>query len=179
MNYRKLAQLMKNEYFIVVWREEENKYWVSDGIILVRLDQDTFNKFKSKYSAYKNNPYIRDMEVGEKVQVTRAGLLDQGPDIEAVLEGAEDAEDITITKFLFITDDTDPSTIMYIGNGFYGLLNVDYFNLFGWDYEYKTSDGLKPVYVIDRNEEVAGIIMPMWITGLELEEEIEKIKGVI
>jgi hypothetical protein len=180
MNYYRLASLFNHSDWqvLAIWRKGEDEYWVTDYLATVRLNHEEYCKFKSIYCSRKNNPYIPDIEIGGKLRTMDHSLImNEAPDMQLISDDAEKAEDITITNLMIIDPDYDEQLIVYTGKDFAGAMSLDYYNLFGRDFEYKTRDFNNPIFVLKDNE-VVGVIMPLWNNG-SIENEIEKVSDKI
>lgn len=56
MNIKKLARFMRKYKMLVKW--VDNRYWVSDGYMMVGLDSDDWEKFRGRLMQYKGYPVI-------------------------------------------------------------------------------------------------------------------------
>jgi hypothetical protein len=176
MNYYQLAKLFNRSYYRVlsVWRKGEDEYWVTNNLIIMRLSHNEFCKFKSRYCAYRHNPYIPDLRVGEKVRIMDNNvILNEAPNMQLILDDTVKAKKITITHLIIDDPNCDGQFIIYTGEDFVTSVSIDYYNLFGRDFEYKTRDFNNPIFVLKDNE-VVGVIMPLWNNG-SIENEIEKV----
>jgi hypothetical protein len=176
MNYYQLARLFNRShcYDLSVWRKSENEYWVTNTLIMVRLKHNEFCKFKSRYCAYRYNPYIPDLGAGRKLRIMDDNvILNEAPNMQLILDDVVKAKDIIITQLILVDPNCDGQFIIYTGEDFAGAMSLDYFNLFGRDYEYKTRDFNNPVFVL-KDKEIIGVIMPLWNNG-NIENEIEKV----
>lgn len=180
MNYLKLAQIFNRSRWqtMSVWRKGTDEYWITDTYVMIRLDHSTFSKFKSKYCSFKNNPYIPDLEIDQKIRIQERRLLDRGVDMQKIINEEAGAKTVDFIKMLFVEPYNENYNAVYVGDDFAGAIDYDYFQLFGWDNTFKAHRSLSPVFVYNDKGELYGVMMPIRYFG-ELEKEIEKFKAVL
>jgi hypothetical protein len=157
MKIKKAIKELKKDN-VHCWRKEENTYWVTNTYFIVKMDQDQFNLFKSKFSSLKRNPYIPDLEVGEKLSTYDKSLMNNTPNIESLFEGLEDFRSAEVSSFVFNSEFR-----LYYNENFVGLMQENYYQIFN-DHSCKVRDAESPYSIIafyNKNDELAGMAMPV------------------
>ena len=173
INYKKLANIFKNSSQFLIWRKGEDEYLVTNTYLIIRLDQQTFNKMKAKYSSYKNTPYVKELGIDEFVSIYNKSITDQEkPNLEEVLDDSG-AKKAIVTKLILNQGDKN---LLYVVDGEFGMISKKYFDLFGYDKKYKTVNTRSPLMVYDVEKLIAAV-MPIRNESLQNLDGISLLKA--
>jgi len=186
---KRIAQIYNKERSIIVWRKEENIWWITDKYSLYRLNKKEYIDFKLKYCSYVKQPYIKDLEVGQKASVwtgTKKINYNEDLNFEAVLKPFDTAINIIKTPFKFDKEDRiirmlyteDLKYTFVISNKYIEPINEED-KLF-----VEKGEQFSKVNVYDNNENIKSVLMPLrWFAydetigfteEIEIEEKIMK-----
>ena len=84
-----LAQKFRTVDNLLVYRREEDEYWVTDQYIAVRLFRGDYMDFKAKYNGYKTTTSIPEIDVEEIIEVGANEWLNVNVNFEQVIEPKE------------------------------------------------------------------------------------------
>ena len=171
MELKRVYNLFKKNDVLVIWREDENKYWLTNTYMLVMLTQEQFNWFKCKYSGLKNNPYIPDLEAGEIIRNNYGNLIDDGPDVSKLINDGNEKLEVTFTNTIF---QAKLDEHIYFTDEFVGIVDNEYFKVFGQEYQFKTSGVRKPIFVYSQSN-IIGALMPLDARRSQYMENINNI----
>lgn len=172
MKIKKAIKELKKDN-VHCWREEENTYWVTNTYFLIRMNQNQFNIFKSKYSSLKRNAYIPDLEVGDKCSTYGMTLSGDGPDIGELFEKLDSFEPAKASKFIF-----DDEYRLYYTNNCVGVMQDNYYQIFE-GYQLKIKSEISIVAIYSDNGNLVGLVMPVRPDRFELNKELKDLLNAL
>ena len=86
MNPRELAQRYRTDDNLLVYRREEDEYWVSDTYVAFRLEGIDYRDFRDKYNGYKTTTSIPGIEIGKVKKVGSGEWYETNANVESVIE---------------------------------------------------------------------------------------------
>lgn len=175
-----LAQLFSKEDRVYIWRKSEDIYWVSDGIVLVKLSGLDWLEFKFKYNNYKRCSFILKIEIG---QIVMSWDYEDFKEIEYNL--LEEKIDLEHEKICYLSDfyyySKKIGTLVRLysfDDEIRGVQKKYSFILDAGDY-YAVNGKNCPVVVYDDRDSKIGLIMPVRYGFKEDLKLLLKTKGVL
>lgn len=171
MDFKKAIKELKKEN-VHCWRESDKVFWVTDTYFLIRMDQEQFNLFKSKYSSLKRNAYIPDLDIGQSVATYGKKLRKKAADINALFEDDEKLEIVEMP------DISIGDLELYYGENFLGCLKKDNSEVFRGNLA-KSKGKLSIVWFYNEENEIIGAIMPVRPEIGQISEDFRKINKIL
>lgn len=174
---KKTASLCNKSSGVLIWRKKEDVYWVSNKYFAKKFSRKDFLTFKTKYSNYKGNPYIKDLEIEESLTIRDGGVSDGAPDLDAVI-----ATDNPLVKTECSELLTEEGHAIYYTDDKIVLVRHEYAELFGGWFMTEEEDN-KPLYILKQKDDfdtVTGLIMPLRANSYpEVLESIKELSKVL
>lgn len=171
---KKIAQMFNsNGDDLIIWRKEEDVYWVTDTYSIVKFNQQQYQNFRFKWSSYKTKPYIPDLEVEKEIETHGIDFDEGNYKIQTIITENSDI-DLEISKLSFngnrvtMADDIN-------------LVSEEYVEVYDLEFnKCKTYKGLNtPIHVYNYDNEQIAVVMPIRIKKEKFIQEINKIRSIL
>ena len=158
INGKKLAKVLRKSRQLII-EKRDDCYYVSDTYMLVKLNNNEFEDFFSKYNSYKSTSNI-PFEIESTVSVTRGNDFSKSKSkLDTVIDTVKEADKhVEITEF---TRDIGSEEVrIFKVNNEIGIFNKKYEFLLDQGEEYKSKGIKNPIFIL-KDHEVQAIIMPV------------------
>ncbi|SDM27197.1 hypothetical protein [Halarsenatibacter silvermanii] len=175
---KKLAQMFRTDNRILVKRLEEG-YWLSNTYVLVRVGNKEGSKFIGKWNDYKTTDFIPHLNPGDTYEISsrRTRMVEDSDPLGDLIKSIDkdSLQKVTITELSKISG--DESRRIYRCGDRLGLYSNKYQFIIEElkPSEIKAEGLLSPLVLLDKNEDVMGLIMPLRADEDEIKEKLKKI----
>lgn len=165
INGKEIAKLIRKRNNVIIEKFENGSYNVTDTYIMVTLNEAEFGKFFAKYNSYKTTA---DIPFNFEGTISSAGgnvFAENKLNTKTVTSQIGNAKfEAVITDFYKKNDSGDEVKIYKAGNEI-GIFNREYEFLLDYGVKYKAKDNKNPLFVVDAEDEVKAVIMPVLDKG--------------
>ena len=162
---KEIAKLVRKKNDVIIEKFEDGSYNVTDTYIMVKLNEDEFGKFFAKYNSYKATA---DIPFNFEGTVSSAGgnvFAENKLNTKTVTSQIGNAKyEAVVTDFYKKNDSGDEVRIFKAGNDI-GMFNRDYEFLLDYGVKYKAKDNKNPIFILDNQDQVKAVIMPVLDKG--------------
>jgi hypothetical protein len=162
---KEIAKLIRKKNNVIIEKFEDGSYNVTDTYIMVKLNEAEFGKFFAKYNSYKATA---DIPFNFEGTISSAGdnIFEENKlNTKTVTSQIGNAKyEAVITDFYKKNDSGDEVRLFKAGNEI-GTFNRDYEFLLQYGVKYKTKDNKNPLFILDNQDDVKVVIMPVLDKG--------------
>jgi len=165
VNGKEIAMLIRKNDNVIIEKFEDGSYNITDTYIMVKLNEAEFGKFFAKYNSYKSTA---DIPFNFEGTISSSGKMPFKEDklkTKTVTSQIGNAKyEAVITDFYKQNDSGDEVRIFKAGNDI-GMFNRKYEFLLDYGVKYKVKDNKNPLFILDDQDEVKAVIMPVLDKG--------------
>ncbi|PUU87871.1 hypothetical protein [Halanaerobium sp.] len=165
INGKEIAKLIRKSDNVIIEKFEDGSYNVTDTYVMVKLNEAEFGKFFAKYNSYKSTA---DIPFNFEGTISSAGanvFRENKLNTKTVTSQIGNAKyEAVITDFYKQNDSGDEVRIFKAGNDI-GMFNREYDFLLDYGDKYKVKDNNNPLFILDNQEDVKAVIMPVLDRG--------------
>jgi hypothetical protein len=162
---KEIAKLVRKKNNLIIEKFENGSYNVTDTYIMVKLNEAEFGKFFAKYNSYKSTA---DIPFNFKDTISSTGgsaFADNKLNTKTVISQIGNAKyEAVITDFYKKNDSGDEVRLFKAGNEI-GMFNREYEFLLDYGDKYKAKDNKNSIFILDNQDQVTAVIMPVLDKG--------------
>ena len=165
INGTEIAKLIRKSNDVIIEKFKDGSYNVTDTYIMVKLNESEFGKFFAKYNSYKSTADIPFNFEGTISSRGKMPFKEDKLNTKTVTSQIGNAKyEAVITDFYKQNDSGDEVRIFKAGNEI-GMFNREYEFLLDYGVKYKVKDNKNPLFILDNEDEVKAVIMPVLDRG--------------
>jgi hypothetical protein len=172
INGKEIAKLVRKSNDVIIEKFKDGSYNVTDTYVMIKLNEAEFGEFFAKYNSYKSTA---DIPFNFEGTISSAGanvFRKNKLNTKTVTSQIGNAKyEAVITDFYKQNDFGDEVRIFKAGNDI-GMFNREYDFLLQYGDKYKVKDNKNPLFILDNQDQVKAVIMPVLDKG---EKPIKKI----